>query len=46
MALYQATDFSGSSDSYAVRSVDLILSTGTTQQIFGTLAAAQNAFIL
>ena len=45
MALYQASDFSGFSDSYAAPSgvdqplfsgsVDLILSTGITQQVFG-----------
>ena len=47
MALYQASDFTGFSDSYAVLagssdviftgSVDLILSTGITQQVFDTL---------
>ena len=46
MALYQASDFTGFSDSYAVPaggsdvictgSVDLTLSTGITQQVFGT----------
>ena len=50
MALYQASDFSGFSDSYVVPagssdviftgSVDLILSTGITQQAFNTLSAA------
>ena len=50
MALYQASDFTGSSDSYAVPagnsdviftgSVDLILSTGTAQQVFDTLSTA------
>ena len=50
MALFQASDFTGSSDSYAVPagssgviftgSVDLILSTGITQQEFYTLSAA------
>ena len=49
-ALYQASDFTGFSDSYAVPagssdviftgSVDLILPTGITQQIFGTLSTA------
>ena len=48
MALLNASDFTGYSDSYAVPagssdviftgSVDLILSTGTTQQVFGTLS--------
>ena len=48
MALYQASDFSGLSDSYAVPasvaeplfsgSVDLILSTGITHQVFDTLS--------
>ena len=47
MALYQASDFTGFSDSYAVPvgrsdviftgSVDRILSTGITQQVFDTL---------
>ena len=46
MALYQASDFTGSSDSYAVPagssdviftgSVDLILPTGITQQVSDT----------
>ena len=50
MALYQASDFTGFSDSLAVPSgssdviftgsVDLILSTGITQQMFGTLPTA------
>ena len=50
MALYPASDFNGFSDSYAVPSgssdviftgsVDLILSTGITQQVFDTLSAA------
>ena len=50
MALYQASDFTGFSDSYAVPagssdviftgSVDLILPTGITQQVFGTLSTA------
>ena len=50
MALYQASDLSGFSDSYAVPSgvgqplfsgsVDLILSIGITQQVFDTLSAA------
>ena len=50
MALYQASDFTGFSDSYAVPagssdvifpgSVDLILSTGITQQVCGTLSTA------
>ena len=50
MALYQASDFTGFSDSYAVPaggsdviltgSVDLILSTGITQQVFDTLSTA------
>ena len=50
MALYSASDFTGFSDSYAVPagssdvivtgSVDLILSTGITQQVFGTLSTA------
>ena len=50
MALYQASDFTGFSDSYAVPngssdvifsgSVDLILSTGIIQQVFGTLSTA------
>ena len=50
MALYQASDFIGFSDSYAVPagssdviftgSVDLILSTGITQQEFDTLSTA------
>ena len=48
MALYQASDFTGFSDSYAVPagssdviftgSVDLILSSGITQQVFDTLS--------
>ena len=47
MALYQASDFTGFSDSYAVPAggsdviftggVDLILPTGTTQQVSDTL---------
>ena len=50
MALYQASDFTGFSDSYAVPagssdvmltgSVYLILSTGITQQVFDTLPTA------
>ena len=50
MALLKASDFTGFSDSYAVPaggsdvifigSVDLILSTGFTQQVFGTLITA------
>ena len=50
MALYQASDFTRFSDSYAVPSgagqplltgsVDLILSTGVTQPVFDTLSAA------
>ena len=50
MALYPASDFTGFSDSYAVPagssdviftgSVDLILSTGITQQVFDTLSTA------
>ena len=50
MALYQASDFSGYSASYAVPadvtdnlltgSVDIILSTGITQQVFDTLSTA------
>ena len=50
MALYQASDFTGFSDSFAVPagssdvistcSVDLILPTGTIQQVFGTLPIA------
>ena len=50
MALYSASDFTGFSDSYAVPagssdviftgSVDLILSTGITQQVFDTLSTA------
>ena len=50
MALYQASYFTGFSDSYAVPagssdviftgSVYLVLSTGTTQQVFGTLPTA------
>ena len=52
MALYPGSDFTGFSDSYAnpsdspdvifTGSVDLILSTGTTQQVFETLPAALN----
>ena len=48
MALYQASGFTGFSDSYAIPggssdviftgSDDLILSTGTTQQVFDTLS--------
>ena len=48
MALYQASDFTGFSDSYAVPAgssdviftgnVDLILPTGITQQVFDTLS--------
>ena len=51
MALFQASGFTGFSDSYAVPagssdviftgSVDLILSTGITQQVFDTLSSAQ-----
>ena len=50
MALYQASDFSGFSAGYAVPSdvsdvlftgpVDNILSTGLTQQVFGSLSTA------
>ena len=50
MALYQASGFTGFSDSYAVPaggsdvistcSVDLFLPTGTTQQVFDTLSTA------
>ena len=50
MALYSASDFTGLSDSYAVPagssdviftgSVDLILPTGITQQVFDTLSTA------
>ena len=50
MALYQASDFTGFSDSYAVPagssdviftgSVDIMLSTGITQQVFDTLSTA------
>ena len=50
MALYQASGFTGFSDSHAVPagssdviftgSVGFILSTGTTQQVFDTLSAA------
>ena len=50
MALYSASDFTGFSDSYAVPagssdviftgSVDLILSIGIAQQVFGTLSTA------
>ena len=50
MALYQASDFTGFSDSYAVPagssdvifagSVDLILSTGITQQVLDALSTA------
>ena len=50
MALYQASDFTGFSESYAIPSgssdviftgsVDLILSTGITQQAFDTLSTA------
>ena len=50
MALYQASDFTGFSDSYAVPagssdviftgSVYLILSTGITQHVFDTLSTA------
>ena len=50
MALLNASDFTGYSDSYAVPagssdviftgSVDLILPTGITQQVFGTLSTA------
>ena len=50
MALYQASDFTGFSESYAIPSgspdvvstgsVDLILPTGITQQVFGTLSTA------
>ena len=50
MALFQASDFTGFSDSYAVPagssdviftgSVDLIKSTGFTQQVFDTLSTA------
>ena len=54
MALYQASDFTGFSDSYAVPagssdvifigSVDLILPTGITQQVFDTLSTALKCF--
>ena len=54
MALYQASDFTGFSDSYAVPaggsdvifigSVDLILPTGITQQVFDTLSTALNCY--
>ena len=50
MALYQASNFTGFSDSYAVPagssdviftgSVDFILSVGITQHVFDTLSAA------
>ena len=50
MALYQASYFTGFGDSYAIPSgssdviftgsVDLILSTGVTQQVFDTLSTA------
>ena len=50
MALLSASDFTGYSDSYAVPSgssdvtfsgsVDLILSTGITQQVFDSLSSA------
>ena len=50
MALFRASDFTGFSDSYAIPanssdviftgSVDLILPTGTIQQLFGTLSIA------
>ena len=50
MALLSASDFTGYSDSYAVPSgssdvifsgsVDLILSTGITQQVCGSLSSA------
>ena len=50
MALFSASDFTGYGDSYAIPanpsdvifsgSVDLILSTGITQQVFDTLSAA------
>ena len=50
MALYQASGFTWFSDSYAVPagssdviftgSIDLILPTGITQQVFGTLPTA------
>ena len=50
MALHQASDFTGFSDSYAVPaggsdvifigSVSLILPTGITQQVFDTLSTA------
>ena len=50
MALFSASGFTGFSDSYAVPagssdvmftgSVDLILSAGITQQVFGTLSTA------
>ena len=54
MAPYSASDFTGFCDSYAVPagssdvifvgSVDLILSTGITQQVFDTLSAALQCF--
>ena len=50
MALFNASDFTGCSDSYAAPagfndpifagSVDLILSTGITQQVFDSLSSA------
>ena len=50
MALLSASDFNGHNDSYAVPSgssdvifsgsVDIILSTGITQQVFDTLSTA------
>ena len=56
MALYHASDFTGFSDSYAIPSgssdviftgsVDLILSTEITQQVFDTLCTALNALFL
>ena len=55
MALLSASDFTGYSDSFAspagfndpifAGSVDLILSTGITQQVFGSLSSALNASI-
>ena len=55
MALLNASDFTGFSDSYAVPSgvsytifsgsVDLILSTGIIQQVSDTLSTALNASI-
>ena len=56
MALYPSSGFIGFSDSFAVPggggdvmfigSVDLILSTGITQQVFGTLSTALNCILV